>query len=189
MLRYKPRPRGRARGGWGEHQGDGRDCDTFRSNLSMVNVSEKCRWGCLQSVGRISPSRPGDMCGSTGRQNVCLKGHSSMASQRFGDFDSSQLLDWVIANPGHARLEEARGELLKRIERPPDAAERTHIAPGLAAAEARGKAEGRKEGETAAYLTTCVFYMIQRVRLMKRSSGSCRNCRAWEQSHLQDFGH
>jgi hypothetical protein len=108
------------------------------------------------------------------------------------DADELDITDWLdrgvplnaVANCyAKCQVEKAAAAALMQKER-----ELAPLAPDLAAAEAKGKAEGFEVAQASAHAYAYVLYATQRRRIMQRSYGSCRNCRAWEQTHLQDYG-
>lgn len=105
------------------------------------------------------------------------------------DADELDITDWLdrgvplnaVANCyAKCQVEKAAAAALMQKER-----ELGPLAPDLAAAEAKGIKDSLASANAFSY----VLYTMQRRRIMQRSFGSCRNCRSWEQTHLQDFGH
>ena len=58
-------------------------------------------------------------------------------------------------------------------------------------AEARAdKADNAQKAQEAKNnITTYALFVLQRQRIMRNSTGSCRSCSAWNKSHLEDHGY
>ena len=86
-------------------------------------------------------------------------------------------------------IEEQLREARARADKEKARADKEEARADKAEARADKAEDARRAREAKNNITTYALFVLQRQRIMRNSTGSCRSCSAWNKSHLEDHGY